>query len=254
MFTIQNHKTAIVSIAILSVSLFSYCLASEPYTDVSAGISLSKLHLGNSTMMVTDTEEDSVHQTNNSPLFGFNIGIGYTVPLHTQTKYSIQWLPAIRAAFNFRYSFYNILGQIAQYQDPDMNNYNFNLNIQNIRFMYDMYFTLISIHNVSFYILGGIGNGISRVSYKDQPIPGVTDGGVSLNNRTNSNFVSEEGLGFSYPLSDRVNMSLEYLYANLGRIKTASHGTLDGIPAIITPAAFSLRSQTVLFNLSYKMS
>jgi opacity protein-like surface antigen len=222
--------------------------------ELSGGFGLAKLHVGNSAFAVTDTETDSLVQTANPIVGDVNFGVAYVWPLNSmRLDQRVSWFPSVKTGLNLRYFDQNVQGQIYQYQEPDLDNYTYNLSVESTRLMFDISLTLATVQRFSLFLQGGAGAGWTQTSYSDMPNEGIPSGSLSINNRTNSGFVSEVGGGISYDIQENFGISLQYLYANYGTIKTSSTATLNGDPASIAPAQFPLRSQEVLFNVYMKM-
>ncbi len=222
---------------------------------LSAQLGLSNLHVGSSTIQVTPTETDTLHQQENPNVPEFTLGLNYLVPLpHIREWHGFTFFPALVPVLNFRYIKQEITGEVWQYQEPAMNNYNYNLSIDSLRFMLDVALILFSYQEkTSFFIFGGVGNAWNQIGYQDTAVPGVPGGELHLNNRTNSGFVYELGGGIFYPLDQCMSVFLEYRYAHFPKIRTASSGTLDGIPVNVPSATFPFYSQTISFGINWNL-
>ncbi|WP_028388293.1 outer membrane protein [Legionella fairfieldensis] len=227
--------------------------------ELSANAGAARLDAGDSTFGVTDTETDNLRQTHNPDAGELGLGFAYLIPLNTYLSISgVQLFPGLKTAINLRYMSHEIFdhsiqGQIEQYQDPLMDNYTYYLSISSTQLMADLALTVASFHQVSLFLTGGIGNGWTRLHYEDRPNAGVYGGGLHLKNSSKNGFVSEVGAGVSYGWTSHLSVSLEYLYTRLNEIKTARYGILNGEPAIITPAQFSLHSSAILAGVHLKI-
>lgn len=222
--------------------------------------SISKLDAGNGTLGVTSSETDRLVQTNsnswNTP--GAQLGVGYVYYFCGTRLCSdqVQWFPAIEPQLNLYYLASNsIEGDVWRFNSPDFNDLTFDIPIHSTRLMLDVALTVASWRQLSMYVKGGIGHAWTRISYSDKDKSSTSDApcpeeGVSLSSKTSSNFVWEAGLGVVYAFNDRIGVSLEYLYTDLGTVKTASSGNTGLITApVISPASFDITTQTALLGL-----
>ena len=110
--------------------------------------------------------------------------------------------------------------------------------IKSTRVMLDGALTIVTVKKrLSLYAKGGIGNAWNRASYSDMANgdSSCTLQGLKLNTATHSNFAWEAGAGLIYAFNHRVGLSLEYLYADLGTMKTSATGNTG---TIMTPLLF----------------
>ncbi len=225
--------------------------------EVIGALGFANLSAGDGYLGVTSSETDRLVQTNNNNwnTFAAQLGLGYVYYLHGAQQYSenVQWFPWIEPELNGYYlAQNNIKGDVWRFGSPDFNDMTYTMPVESFRLMFDTALTLVSKKQYSLYAIGGIGNAWNRVGYRDADRDSVpcADQFLDFNATTRSSFAWEVGGGLSYALNKRFNFSVEYLYTDLGSVKTPDHGFSGDItlPAIV-PAKFKLTSQAILFGL-----
>lgn len=220
-------------------------------------LGIANLKADDAYLGVTTSETDRLFQTNRSDWNAFTgqLGIGYLYYMHGAQQYSdnTQWFPIIEPEVNAYYlGNGSIKGDVWRFANPNLNEMTFTMPIDSYRLMLDAALTIVSKRQYSLYTIGGIGSAWNRVSYRDADRSGVpcADQSLNLKANTTSSFSWELGLGLGYAFNNRFSLSLEYLYTDLGKIKTASTGYTGTITApLIIPADFRLTSQAALLGL-----
>lgn len=249
-------KTITPIILFLFLPFAPTAFASFGQFGISGEIAAANLHLGNSNLGVTSTETDRLHETSNPTTPEFSLGINYTFPfissLHSN---NIDWFPAIKTALNVRYLQQKITGNVYQYQDPAMNNYDYRLHLYSIRLMLDAMLTLFTVQNTtSVYLLGGVGNAWNELDYQDSiDATGVQGGALKLNNHNTNGFTSEIGGGVLYSLKKQIDVFLEYRYEHSQSLHTGATGVINGMPVSVSPASFPFSSQTIALGLNWNI-
>jgi opacity protein-like surface antigen len=220
-------------------------------------LGVASLDAGDGYLGVTSSETDRLVQTNrnNWDIFTAQLGIGYVYYLFGAQQYSenIQWFPWIDPEINGYYiGRGNINGDVWRFDSPDFNEMTYKMPIDSYRLMFDTALTVVSKKQYSLYAIGGIGNAWNHASYSDADRNGIpcVNQYLNTNSTTRSNFAWEVGGGLSYAFNNRFAFSVEYLYADLGKVKTPAYGFSGTITdPVIIPADFRLTSQAVLFGL-----
>lgn len=226
--------------------------------DVIGALGVANLSAGNSLLGVTRYETDNLVQTNNNQWNSFSgqLGLGYAHYFRDDVRNSdrVQFWPSIEPQVNVYYlnSSSGITGEVWRFSSPNFNQLTFKAPIQSTRIMFDTALTVMSKHQFSLYGIGGIGNVWNRMTYKDadnagNPFPNQT---LNLNSNSTSNFAWEAGAGLMYMFNERASLTLQYLYADLGRASSSASGTSGTItvPSIVPPY-FNLSSQSASFGL-----
>jgi opacity protein-like surface antigen len=225
--------------------------------EVIGAVGIANLMAGDGYLGVTSSETDRLVQTNRNDWSTFTgqLGIGYVYYLNGAQQYSenTQWFPWIEPELNGYYLARNsITGDVWRFGSPAFNDMTYNMPIESTRLMFDTALTVVSKKQYSLYAIGGIGNAWNRVGYSDKDNNGIpcADQFLNLGATTRSNFAWEAGAGLSYALNNRFSLSLEYLYTDLGTVKTPDSGFTGTITApILVPAEFRLTTQAALLGL-----
>jgi opacity protein-like surface antigen len=225
--------------------------------EVIGALGIASLMAGDGYLGVTSSETDRLVQTNRNDWDAFTaqLGIGSIYYLNGAQQYAenTQWFPWIEPELNAYYlGGESIKGDVWRFSSPDFNDMTFNMPFKSYRLMFDTALTVVSKKQYSLYAIGGIGASWNRIGYSDADRDSApcADQYLNLNSRTDSSFVWEAGAGLAYALNDRFSLSLEYLYVDLGSIKTPDTGFTGGITApVLVPADIKLTSQAVLLGL-----
>ncbi|MBL7481765.1 SPOR domain-containing protein [Legionella bononiensis] len=225
--------------------------------EVIGALGVANLMLGDGYMGVTSDETDRLVQTNSNDwdTFTGQLGLGYVYYLHGAQRYSenTQWFPWIEPELNGYYlGRNNIKGDVWRFGSPAFNDMTYNMSVESYRLMFDTALTVVSRRQYSLYAIGGIGGAWNRVGYSDADRSSIpcADQYLNLNTRTNSSFSWEAGAGLSYAFNNRFALSLEYLYTDLGKVKTHASGYTGTITVpVIVPANMELTSQAALLGL-----
>lgn len=235
----------------------SVILKPNNHFEILGGLGVANLRADDGELGVTSNETDKLVQTNSNDwnTFAAQLGAGYVYYFGDAQTYSddTQWFPSIEPELNLYYlSSNSIDGDVWRFNSSAFNNATFDIPIHSLRLMLDAALTIVSKKKFSLYAIAGIGNAWNRASYSDKAKNNsdCSNQQISLNSNTHSNFSWEAGVGATYAFNDRFALSLEYLYTDLGTVKTSSHGSSGTIasPALSAPS-FNLRSQTALLNL-----
>lgn len=234
---------------------------SDPrHFEVLGALGVATLGVGNSYLGVTSSETDRLVQTSGNYWNNFTaqLGVGYVYYRSDALQYSenVQWFPSIEPEVNAYYiNENNITGDVLRFNSFNFNDLTFSMPIQSTRLMFDTALTIASKKQLSVYVKGGIGNAWNRIGYSDtdkdtgasDPCP---EQRLSLNKATRSNFVWEAGAGLQWAFNNRVGLSLEYLYTDLGSASISPHGGTGTITTpVIVPGHFNLNSQAALLGL-----
>lgn len=236
------------------VPALTYATPRSPI-ELSGQFGITNLHLGNATLGVTPTETDELHQLSNVKTPELSVGINYVWPLNIGGHYhQVQFFPLIKAGLNLRYLPQEVTGEIYQYQEPDMNNYDYTLSLDSTRLMADVILDVLSVNQrADIYLLGGIGSSWTQLSYQDQPKPGIETGSLNLQGRTTTGFAYELGGGITYRLSHEANVFVEYRYAHLPSMNTRSYGSLSNEEVIVSAAHFRFFTQTIALGINWAL-
>ncbi|GEM_PF-2465505 len=226
--------------------------------EIIGALGAAKLNAGNSQLGITSSETDTLVQTNanNWTSYAGQLGAGYVHYFRDAQQYSdhVQWFPSIEPQLNFYPLISNSIdGNVWRFDSPDFIQLTYDIPVRSFRLMVDGALTVASYKQLSLYAKGGIGNAWNRIGYSDKdndPSAPCQDQRLNLNTKTNSHFAWEAGAGLTFAVNERVGISVEYLYADLGKVRTSGSGDVGTISLpIIAPAQFKLKTQTALIGL-----
>ncbi|KTD09354.1 SPOR domain-containing protein [Legionella jamestowniensis] len=225
--------------------------------EVLGALGIANLRADNSRLGVTSFEIDTLVPNNNKwNTFAAQLGVGYVYYFGDAQRHSdeVQWFPSIEPQVNGYYLDGNssIQGEVWRFESSEFNGLSFKSSVQSTRLMFDTALTIVSRQYYSLYVIGGIGNAWNRLSYKDSDNEdgSCSIGNLNLNSRTHSNFAWEAGGGLMYSYNDRVALTLQYLYTDLGEAGSSASGTFGSISLpVIVPPRFDLSAQTVSLGI-----
>lgn len=231
-------------------------IASPNHFEIIAAAGIGAFDLEHGSLGITHSEIDKlVPEDDDWDNFAAQLGIGYVFFFRDPEQYddSVVWFPSFGPQLNAYYiGRSNIEGDVWRFGNSNFNELSFTMPVESTRLMLDGVLTIATVKKkLSLYVKGGIGDAWNRAGYRDR------DNGEScavqnlnLDSESHSNFAWEVGTGLFYAFNHRIGVSLEYLYADLGKVKTSDEGTSGTITApIIVPASFRLNSQAVMLGL-----
>lgn len=152
------------------------------------------------------------------------------------------------AGLDFLYFQTTQKGQTWLFEQPLYNNYTYQLPISSLRLMADSEWTFRSLLRPYLFpfIEGGIGFARNTASYADSPlIPDTT--GLTIYTDVQYQFAYTAGAGIKFLLPCNGQLSVRYLYADLGNATTSSNASVS----LAAPITIRLTTQTWLAGLTY---
>lgn len=195
-------------------------------------------------------EWDSLEKDSNSG-YGFTGGFGFA---HTMLKNASN--AAIIQSISVGLDFYvfntSITGDVLQFGSPELNNLNYNFDINTVRLMLDGELNFHPLHQLIPFITAGLGASNNNARYYDVAnINGALLGGsVTLPSQTYCAFAYSFGAGFKVPLSQKMQLSLRYLYTDMGKAQTDT-APAPYLQGVIEPVSMRLRTQAGLLGFTY---
>ena len=116
-------------------------------------------------------------------------------------------------------------GQVYRFGLPQFNFDNYDIDLNSTRIMFDTEWDFHPVgQRVVPFLIGGIGDAINNMGYSESPISDTNDPGgqVSLDHHVTHNFAYEVGLGIKVLLTQNSQLSLRYLYSDLGSAEADS--------------------------------
>lgn len=228
----------------------------QDHFEIIGALGIANLRAGDSTIGVTSSETDKLVQTNTNSwnTFGAQLGLGYVAYLRDVPEYpcDAQWFRYLEPELNAYYLGSNsIKGDVWRFGSPSFNQLTYDISVHSVRLMLDAALDIVSYKKLSLYAIGGLGGAWSRIGYSDSD-KGIScpDQRLDLDTEGHTTFAWELGGGLAYYFNDRIGLSLEYLYADLGHVRTSASGNTGTITApVIVPASFKLKAHNVLLGL-----
>ncbi|MFI4954843.1 MAG: outer membrane protein [Gammaproteobacteria bacterium] len=206
----------------------------------------SKLYIKSDTPGVP-TEVDTLHDTSSGNDFIGGAGLSYILPLADDKDDFMRDL-----LIGLDLYFFNTTrsGEVYLFEDPNANNLDYDLKLKTSRLMLNGELDFFSPwKRLAPYLQGSIGVARVEASYHDYPIGETIGGGIRLSEKTNYNFAYSLGAGVKYNFIEDFQLSISYLYTDLGDVETS---TKSGDQVILTqPTTDRLRTSSGLVGLSY---
>jgi hypothetical protein len=219
--------------------------------EVSVGGGLNWLNTRDTHLIISPFETDSIQISTVANHGAWRVGLGY---------YLFEDQLAPHAFLNhllFEVNVYRILatvnGDVWQFELPEFNNYIFKTPLSSTRLMFDFKPSLFTWNHVSPYPILGVGVTWNDASYTETAAQAdiMPNSSLSLSKHTNTQTAWDVGAGLTINLTNRINASIEYIYAFLGHVYSAS-GPTNGVN-LSEPPRFSLQTQSLLFGLSFTL-
>jgi opacity protein-like surface antigen len=249
MKALTSLKQVINFLFLLIFPLTGYAANYTKQLNLYGGVSYA--NVSSSGIIIAPDERDTIHSTSsgNDVTGGFGISYNYLLPPNLVKKFH-QTL--YDATFGLDLLIYNTTesGETYLFGEANLANYRNQLQFQTARLMLD---GAIGLHPIWQEIIPFItaGAGVARINTKyletakaNQDIFG---GELYLPTHTTYNFVYSFGAGLKKSLSERVKLSVLYLYTNFGVASSSTHSTEI---TIMKPITAKLQTNTGLLELS----
>lgn len=195
-------------------------------------------------------ETDTLTGANkNSSSFVPGAGVNYN---YIFSRHDYFFVHGVSLGVNYYHTGASRDGQVYQYGYPRFNNYTYKMGVSSNRVMLDGQVALRPLwHGLTIFGEAGIGDALNNTSYNEKSVLG-NGGQLELDGNTRSNFASEFGGGIKMPITEKSEISIRYLYANLGKAEsnTASDG---GRGNLSKPISTDLVSQSLLAGYAYHL-
>ena len=205
--------------------------------------------ISDASIRVTSDEIDTLARNRGKWDSGIGqLGIGYVGPLVQGSGF----FNTLRVQLNSYFTSDSLSGPVYRFGDPAFNDYNYELSVKSTRLMLDGLVDLFSANSFSLYAKGGIGPSWNRANYSEVDLNGggCASNPIYLNRDSHAKFAAEAGAGVRFDISQNMGISLEYLYAHLGKAQTGS-GSAASCVSSVTPVNFDLKAQSVIIALHY---
>ncbi|MBN9228821.1 MULTISPECIES: outer membrane protein [Legionella] len=238
-------------------TILACLLACTGISNTQAGIEVvleggpSWFHVPQTTISPTDIETDNLSRGHANTTGELGFGVYYKRPLLVNDSV---WFNALAVGLAVRYSGFldNITdGNVYQFEQTNLDNYQYQVYFENTRLLAQLSLDVLTYKQVSLYLIGGIGEGWSRLRYHDFPNEEDLGGGLSLPKKNTSHFVANVGTGINYHYTEHLSFSLGYLYTDYGHITASNEGILNGEAVTLSAPTFSIESHALLVGIHY---
>ncbi len=143
-------------------------------------------------------------------------------------------------------------GNVLQFGMPEFENYTYVLKLNNSRIMADMDVNFNPVARLIIpFVVGGVGAAQTTVSYNSVPIAPVESSNFTLSDETSWRFAYQAGAGIKYEVTPNVALSLRYLYANMGKVNSA---TVGNTALLDSPLMVNMSTHNALLGVTYAMA
>lgn len=224
-------------------------IASMGPVELSGALGGSMYSANNAFIQVSSVERDLDQVSRTSSNMLYSVGLGY----HAFSKQleKRHFLTGLLGQLNYYYSSSTVNGNVWAFQSPNSINYSFQAPMRTSRLMIDIKPEFFVYKGFTPYGVVGAGVAWSNMSYHESPFPDNSPlGAVSLQHHTNTTAAWDLGLGVSRPITENLNMSIEYLYTALGTLLPSVNATSQ--QTIVGAPGFSMQGQSVMARLSWR--
>ena len=147
----------------------------------------------------------------------------------------------------------SVTGDVLQFGVLHFNNFDYDFNIETQRLMLDAQLNFRPLKNkMMLFVVAGIGAANVKAQYYDTPnlVHGTSGGGINLPSNTEHNTAYSVGAGFRIPVTQKIHVSLSYLYTDLGSATTGS-ASIPFASGTIQPVTMQVHTQTGLVGINY---
>ncbi len=184
------------------------------------------------------------------------MGYGYVFPFDCDDcDEDWRFFPGMIVSLDGTYQFETQLtGDVLLYGASNLNYYDYEYGIENLNVLANLTLGLVEYQRWTIFALGGLGVAWTWVDYEEIPKPGVDGGNLTLKEESNTTFAWQAGGGIGFEVIPELDLTLTYLYTDLGDVETSS--TITGSNGassmeISDPANFGLSQQTVLLSAQW---
>lgn len=191
-------------------------------------------------------EVDLLHQTSQSQFIPFHVGVSRTFILSPYTFISI--------GPHIYYQQARWSGDVYQFSNPLLNNYLYRIRNNLWSFLLEGRWEIEAFDNkrIHPYLFGGIGLGVTTVSYTEVPKLNVPTRIIPNTNGSGNKLAWNAGVGVDVDLSTKISLGVKYVfYLNNGHHPGQRSASIGDFP-LAGSMRFSTNAPCVFLNLTYK--
>lgn len=237
------------AVLVVASPLSVYASAFIPQLNFYGGI--SHINMKKSTLTVSSNEVDTLNGTTNNTHSTGGIGAALDFLIPPASK-SGTYLHDVSIGMDLFLLNTNSGGSVYQYGSPELHNYDYHLMFKTSRVMLDGTMGFVPFMcDVIPFVTAGVGVAHIQTEYYETPLSGVVGGQLNLPRRSQNNFAYSAGVGIKKMLSNHLQLSILYLYTDLGTARTASYSnSADNVITLGKPIETELQANTALMELS----
>ncbi|MFA6036700.1 MAG: outer membrane beta-barrel protein [Legionellales bacterium] len=246
------HQHLILTTCLAAVCTTVLANDFEPYSEFILMGGITTIDAEDTDLVVTASETDKLVQTNGNDwdTWTGQIGFGYVFSfVEDFSTGDVAWFPIINPQINlYVIGDSDITGDVWRFESPAYNQADYTMGFRSTRVMFDLGVTIAAIDRFSIYALGGLGAAWNSTSFNAQGKDGLDCpiDNVNLNEEDSSGFAYEFGGGLTFAATDRVAISLEYLYTGFDDVDLGGDPALD-----IDGSNLYINAQSVLLGLRF---
>ena len=197
-------------------------VAAGPYWEFLAMGGIASLVMNDVTLDLTSIEVDELHQTHKDEWRAWtaNLGFGYVIPFFDISRPNdAQWFTAIEPQINAYYLQGSMKGDFDRFVNfPGIfNDTDYSLRVESARLMFDTSLTFLTLRNLSFFGIAGIGPSWNRVTLDAYETDCLME--LDIERHTSTNLAYEFGGGLIFTASENLAFTAEYLYTGFRNVK-----------------------------------
>lgn len=247
-FIVKKYLKSIAALTVLGTSLSAQAAVdlSGMQLSVYGGGTYTRFDAGKLYLLgEVDTLVPHV-QTDNDTTWGLGIAKHFGMQ---DKDLGATMLQGLSLGVDFFYINTNVNGRTWQFGQPEFNNFTYNLSLQSARYMLDSSLTFSPLWSKLYpFIEGGVGVAQNTLRYHDKADGGNFAGqGLGTNPQTRYAFAYALGAGVRAPVANHLDVSVRYLYTNLGTGVSSQAGTL----ILQSPLQVKLSTQAWMLGLTY---
>ncbi len=199
----------------------------------SALIGIATIDQNDGKVKVTRSETDTLLQTNSDDWKSWTgqLGVGYVFPLEWEDEedeneyrhnrdeddeINVSWFDSITPQINvYVLSGNKLEGDVRRFNDPDDIDATYNINFDSTRLMFDLALDVLTVNELSFYVMAGLGVAWNTADFNLNPNRGVPIHDLKIQESQSTDFAFEFGGGLDYALDENFDITLQYLWTDL---------------------------------------
>lgn len=217
------------------------------------GGTTSTIHTGDGLIKLNGETDQFIPKNSQNSNFTWGFGAAYRVRTPQELR-DHKFLDEVTLGLEF-YNFKTTeFGEIWQYQLPEMNNLTYRFPVNSYRLLATTEWAFHSIVPKTYpFFEAGVGFASNITSFNEAPRPTYESPGLSISNYTQYKLAYTVGGGLKFDLSDwgkyaeGLELSLRYLYANVGNANTGTAANYT----MVSPITATLYTQAWTAGLTY---